>query len=53
MTVDYLIKILTNKLTRLKDARVQAELQGELESVIQLDADISETELTISQLSVL
>ena len=53
MTIDYLIKVLTNKLTRLKDARVQAEVQGELDSIIKIDEEIVETELTISQLSTL
>jgi hypothetical protein len=53
MTIEFLIKVLTNRLTRLRDARVQAEAQGELESIIRLDVEIAETESTITQLSTL
>jgi hypothetical protein len=53
MTIEFLIRILTNRLTRLKDARVHAEAQGELESIVNLDIEIAETETTISQLGTL
>lgn len=53
MTIEFLIKVLTNRLTRLRDARVNAEAQGELEYIIKLDLEIAETEMTLTQLNTL
>ena len=53
MTIEFLIRVLSNRLTRLRDARVHAEAQGELEKIIQLDLEIAETQTTITQLSTL
>jgi hypothetical protein len=53
MTIQFLIKVLTNRLTRLRDARVHAEAQGELEYIIKLDLEIAETETTLTQLNTL
>ena len=53
MTIEFLIKVLTNRLTRLRDARVNAEAQGELEYIIKLDLEIAEMEMTLTQLNTL
>jgi len=53
MTIEFLIRVLTNRLTRLRDVRIHAESQGELESIVKLDVEIAETESTINQLSTL
>ncbi len=53
MTIDFLIRVLTNRLTRLRDAKIQAEANGDLERIVELDTEITETESTINQLSTL
>lgn len=51
MTIDFLIRILTNRLTRLREAKIQSEANGDLERIIQLDLEIVETQATLTQLS--
>lgn len=51
MTIEFLIRILTNRLTRLRESRIQAEANGDLERIIQLDLEIVETQSTLMQLS--
>jgi hypothetical protein len=51
MTIEFLIRVLTNRLTRLKDARIHAESSGDLERIVELDLEITETESTLTQLS--
>jgi hypothetical protein len=53
MNIEFLIRILTNRLTRLRDSRILAEADGDLERLINLDADISETENTLNTLRAL
>jgi len=50
MTIEFLISVLTNKLNRLRNLRVHAEANGELEDIVTLDSEISETEITLQQL---
>lgn len=50
MTIEFLIRILTNKITRLREARIHAEANGELEDIVALDTEIAETESTLQQL---
>jgi hypothetical protein len=50
MTIEFLIRILTNRLTRLRDSKIQAEANGDLERVVELAAEITETESTLGQL---
>jgi hypothetical protein len=50
MTLEYVIRILTNKLTRLRDSRISAEANGDIDLVASLDAEIAETEITLHQL---
>lgn len=51
MTIEFLKRLLTNRLTRLKDAMVHAESNGDLERFVELDAEIAETEITLNQLN--
>jgi hypothetical protein len=53
MNIEFLIRILTNRLTRLRDNRILAEANGDLERLLDLDADISETENTLNTLRAL
>jgi hypothetical protein len=53
MNIEFLIRILTNRLTRLRDNRILAEANGDLEKLLDLDADISETENTLNTLRAL
>ena len=53
MTIEYIKKLLINNLTSLKEAKILAESQGQLERVVELSAEIAETESTILQLSIL
>ena len=53
MTIELLIKVLTNKLNRLRNLRVQAEALGELESIISIELEIAETTTTLQQLQTL
>lgn len=50
MTIEFLIRILTNRLTRLRDSKIQAAANGDLERMVELDAEIAETENTINTL---
>lgn len=50
MTVGYLIDLLTRRLATLSNNRASAESNGDLDRVIVLDAEIAETEATLSQL---
>jgi hypothetical protein len=45
-----LVRILNNRLARLKDAKNQSEANGELERIVELDLQIAETENTLCQL---
>jgi hypothetical protein len=51
MTVEFLIRILTNRLTRLRDSKIHAEANGDLELIIDIDSQITETESTLAQLN--
>ena len=51
MTIEFLIRILTNRLTRLRESKILAEANGDLERIIQLDLEIVETQSTLTQLS--
>lgn len=53
MTIEFLIKVLTNRLTRMRDAKIHAEAQGEIERLVELEAEILETETTLAQLNTL
>jgi hypothetical protein len=50
MTVEFLVRILSNRLTRLKDAKNQSESSGDLERIVELDNEITETEATLAAL---
>lgn len=50
MTVGYLIDLLTRRLTTLFNNRASANSSGDLDRVVALDAEIAETEETLSQL---
>jgi hypothetical protein len=50
MTIEFLIRILTNRLTRLQDSKIQAEASGDLERVVELASQILETEITLAEL---
>ena len=53
MNIEFLIRVLTNRLTRLRDNRILAEANGDLERLVDLDAAILETETTLVQLNTL
>jgi|694.fasta_scaffold07497_28 hypothetical protein len=50
MTIEFLMRVLTNRLTRLRDAKIQAEANGDLERIVELDTEITETEATLAAL---
>lgn len=50
MTIEFLIRILTNRITRLRDSKIQAEANGDLERIVELDLEINETQATLTQL---
>lgn len=50
MTVNDLIRLMTNRLTTLNGHRTTAHSNGDLDRVVALDAEIAETESTLSQL---
>ena len=51
MTIQDLVLIVGNRLTFLKNQRAQAVLAGELQRVVDLDAEIGATEQTLSALT--
>ena len=50
MTVNDLIRIMSAKLTALNSARATAVSLGDLDRVVELDADIEETQATLTSL---
>jgi hypothetical protein len=50
MNVTDIIRIMANKLTNLRNAKIMAETNGQLEVVVAMEQDIMETENTIAQL---
>lgn len=53
MSVAELIQLVENKLAALNSARASAAAVGDINQVILLDAQISETQLTLDQLKTL
>lgn len=53
MTVDYLIDLLNRRILTLSNNRASAESNGDLDRVIAIDAELSETQETLSQLQTL
>jgi hypothetical protein len=53
MSLAELIKLVQNKLSALNSARASAAAVGDLSQVVALDAQISETQLTLDQLKTL
>lgn len=50
MNIEYLLKILNNRLAYLGPLRTSAEQAGDLEQIDRLDKEIAEVNLTINQL---
>ncbi len=51
MQITEIIAILNNRIATLQTQRMHAVNAGNLDTVVQIDADIAETQLTIAQLS--
>jgi len=52
MNIDYLIQLLNNKLVALNNAKTQAVLIGDIDTVTSIDNDILGVQTTLSQLNV-
>jgi hypothetical protein len=50
MNLEMIIKIMENKLTNLRNAKLMAENNGQLDAVVAMEAEILETENTLTQL---
>lgn len=53
MNIQYLIQLLTNKVTALKNAKIQSFGIGDIDAIHKIDEEILETENTLSQLKLL
>ena len=50
MNITFIIKVLENRLQSLNTIRSAAFTSGDLEKIVQLDAEITETEMTLNEL---
>lgn len=50
MNIPFIIRVLENRLQTLNNIRSAALQAGDLEKVVQIEGEISETELTLSEL---
>jgi hypothetical protein len=50
MNIAFIIRVLENRLQSLNNLRSAAINAGDLEKIVQIDAEISETEMTLSDL---
>lgn len=50
MTIDEVKSAVSNRLSFLNTQRSQAELQGDLTNMVRLDAEIAETQETLTRL---
>lgn len=50
MNIHFIIRVLENRLQTLNNIRSAALQAGDLEKVVQIEGEISETELTLSEL---
>lgn len=50
MTIDYLIKLLENRISYLKMQKNNLEITGNLEEILKIDEEILTTETTLSQI---
>lgn len=50
MTLDELTKVLENKLAALNNLRLHAEKVGDVAELVRLDAELSETHITLDKL---
>lgn len=53
MTVNDIVRIVSNRLEALRSQRVLAAHVGDLEQVARLDADIAQTQVTLDQVRAL
>jgi hypothetical protein len=53
MTLDDILTILGHRVTALRNERVLAVSAGQLQQVVQVDADIAETEITMQSIQAL
>lgn len=50
MTIEFLIHVVGNKLTRLREDRILAESNGDLAIIVAIDNEIIQTEITLNTL---
>lgn len=50
MNIAFIIRVLENRLQSLNNLRSAAINAGDLEKIVQIDVEISETEMTLSDL---
>ena len=50
MNIAFILKVMQNRLMSLNNIRSSAVNAGDLERIVQLDAEIAETEITIDDL---
>ena len=53
MTIDELIKLLSNQISALNNARTTALVLGEVDQVAQIDVKVIETQATLNSLKAL
>jgi hypothetical protein len=51
MNIENIILLLTNRLIALRNQLISAEAVGDIESVFSIENEITETELSLAQLS--
>lgn len=50
MNIAFILRVMENRLQSLNNIRAAAVNSGDLEKIVQLDAEIAETEITIQDL---
>lgn len=50
MNIAFILRVMENRLQSLNNIRTAAVNSGDLEKIVQLDAEIAETEITIQDL---
>ena len=50
MNIAFILRVMENRLASLNNIRAAAVNSGDLEKIVQLDAEIAETEITIQDL---
>lgn len=50
MTIEFLIQMINNRLIRLQEDRILAQSVGDLNMIVAIDKEITETQITLNAL---